>query len=419
MPRKEGRLQLPWKDFSSSVKGLPLKILAIVSTIDLRYKLGCTPSWWQLLKALHETGNEVVLTPYLGDPVESLWWKTYGNPCSRESVLFNSYLIWKRNGGRSPSKRTPFSAVGDGLVNHYVRPRWKRHLQRILSREGDVDAVLFMSVPLNHIKGIPSAIKTEFGIPIAYYDGDMPTILPKYAISRGFRFDYYDGADLTELDIFFTNSKKVVTDLTEMGARKVYPLYYAADPVLFSPVEREKDIDVSFFGYGSELREEWMTKMITVPSTKMPGVRFSVAGGGFRIPLGEAKLVGDLSYSQYRDFSCRSVINLNIARSTHANAYASSSSRPFELAAFGACIVSQPYRGIEEWFEVGKELLVVHSEEEAIETYQWLLSDRGAAREFGIRARDRVLREHTFHHRADEMAQGIRGAHDNVLRTPA
>jgi len=37
-----------------------MKILVICSTLDLKYKLGCTPSWWQLLKALHETGNEVI-----------------------------------------------------------------------------------------------------------------------------------------------------------------------------------------------------------------------------------------------------------------------------------------------------------------------------------------------------------------------
>ena len=72
-----------------------MKLLIICSTLDLKYRLGCTPSWWQLSKALHETGNEVITIPYLGDPVESLWWRTYKNPCAYESKYYN-YLLDRR-----------------------------------------------------------------------------------------------------------------------------------------------------------------------------------------------------------------------------------------------------------------------------------------------------------------------------------
>ena len=76
-----------------------MKVLVVCSALDLQYKLGCTPSWWQLLKALHETGNEVIAVPFLGDPVESLWWRCYPNPCAAESKLYNSYLEWKKTRG--------------------------------------------------------------------------------------------------------------------------------------------------------------------------------------------------------------------------------------------------------------------------------------------------------------------------------
>ncbi|GAG91460.1 unnamed protein product, partial [marine sediment metagenome] len=79
-----------------------MKILVIASTLDLKYRLGCTPSWWQLLKALHETGNEVIVIPYLGRPVKSLWWRTYKNPCAGESIIFNSYLDRKKKKGKLP-----------------------------------------------------------------------------------------------------------------------------------------------------------------------------------------------------------------------------------------------------------------------------------------------------------------------------
>ena len=384
-----------------------MKLLIPCSTIDLKYRLGCTPSWWQLFKALHEIGNEVIITPYLGDPVEALWWRTYPNPCSLESKIYNAYLENKKKKGKLPkrSKKRPWV---EKLAEGYVKKKWEKHLINIIEKEKNIDALIFINIPLNHIKGIPTKIKEEYGITVGYFDGDMPTILPKYAVDRGFKFNYYVDADLSEYDVFFTNSKGVIPELKEIGAKKVYPLYYAADPELFKPIEMEKDIDISFFGYGSEYREEWMKKMITNPSKKLKGVNFVVGGGGFKIDLGNATLVGDIPYSAFREFCCRSKICLNITRWSHTQVYASSTARPFELAAYGACIVSQPYNGIEEWFEVGKELIVVNSEKEAIETYKWLLEDEEERKKLGKRARERILREHTFHHRAKEMIGKLR-----------
>ena len=380
-----------------------MKILAIVSTIDLKNKLGCTPAWWQLLKALHEIGNEVIVIPYLGSPVESLWWKTYDNPCDKESVIYNAYLEGRKKAGKSPSERTPLTPIATQIIKHYIKPKWEKYLIGILEEERDTSLLLFMSVPINHITGIPSKIKSRFHIPVVYYDGDMPTILPKYTVDRGFKFNYYENADVSEYDAFFTNSKGCVADLEKMGAKNVSPLYYGVDPDLVAPIEMEKNIDISFFGYGSDFREEWMEKLITIPSQKMPGVSFTVAGGGFKINLGNAKMIGDLSYSQWRQFCCRSKINLNITRWSHTNVYASSTSRPFELAAFGSCIVSQPYSGIEEWFEVGKEVFVVESEKQAIETYGWLLANKEEREKASRSARERVLKDHTFKHRAKQL----------------
>lgn len=389
-----------------------MKILAVVSTLDLKFRLGCTPAWWQLLKALHETGNEVIATPYLGKPVESLWWRTYANPCDWESITFNLYLERRRKSGISPSKRNILSPIFDQLIKYYIKPKWAKHILNILQREKQIDAVLMMNVPINHISGIPSKIKQVAKIPVIYYDGDMPTVLPKYVVDRGFRFDYYKDANLSEYDAFLSNSKGCIPDLEEIGAKNVHPLYWGVDTDLCAPTSVSKDIDIAFFGYGSDFREKWMEKLITIPSQKMPETNFVVAGGNFRIDLGNAKMIGDLSYSEWRQFCCRAKINLNITRWSHTNVFASSSSRPFELAAFGACIVSQPYNGIEEWFEVGKELLVVNDENEAIETYKRLLYNKEEREKIGNQARECVLRKHTFKHRASQLTDIIKGISD-------
>lgn len=385
-----------------------MKILAFVSTIDLKYRLGCTPAWWQLFKALYELGHEVVVVPYLGAPVESLWWRTYENPCEIESRLFNAFLNTQKkivDPSKTVALTKPLSSM---LIKADVRPKVRKHLRNILRSEGDIDALIFINIPLNHINGIPSEIKSEFGIPLVFYDGDMPTILPEHAVKRGFRFNYYEEADLSEYDLFFVNSKGVIEDLKEQGARNVHPLYYAADPDLFSPISVDKNIDVSFFGYGSELREDWMKRMITGPSHRLRDARFVIGGGGFDINLGNARLRGDVPFSSFREFCCSSKICLNITRSSHTSVYASATARPFELAAFGSCIVSQPYNGIEEWFDVGKELLVVNSEDEAVETYEWLLSSDEDRERIGALARERILKEHTYKHRAERVIDKVR-----------
>jgi spore maturation protein CgeB len=106
-------------------------------------------------------------------------------------------------------------------------------------------------------------------------------------------------------------------------------------------------------------------------------------------------------------------INLNVARKPHATVYASSTSRLFELASAGAAIVTNPYEGIERWFEPGKELVVVSGGDEAVATYRELLADPGAATELGRRARERVLDEHTFVQRARRLL-GLLGVEESA-----
>jgi spore maturation protein CgeB len=100
-------------------------------------------------------------------------------------------------------------------------------------------------------------------------------------------------------------------------------------------------------------------------------------------------------------------VNLNITRRSHATVYASSTCRPFELAATGAAIVSNPHEGIERWFDVGSELRVVSSPDEAVAAYRELLDDPAAAEAMGNRARERVLDEHTYAHRARQILELI------------
>jgi glycosyltransferase involved in cell wall biosynthesis len=387
----------------------PPRILAVASAADLDFRYGCTPAWWQLWKGLYEAGCDLIVTPYRGRAVESPWWRTYPNPCYWEGELFDAS---RRAAGRLSGDRfrraedRPPDSASDRAVRtviaRWVTPRWKRHLERILEREGGVDALIVFTVPMSHLRGIPTALRERFDVPVVYYDGDLPASLPEFGgLDTG--FNIYHGADPGEYDLMLSNSEGAIPSLLAMGARRAEALFWAVDPDVFAPLPVAKEHDVFFYGYGDRFRRDWMADMVGEPSRRLPEVDFVLGGADFRGDVGSARSIGDVPFNVFSRAVSASRINLNITRRPHATVPGSSSARPFELAACGAAIVSNPYDGLAQWFEPGSEVRIVFSADEAVEAYEELLADPGAAEEMGRRARERALSEHTYAQRARRL----------------
>lgn len=393
-----------------------MKLLFAVSSLDLKQQFGCTAAWWQLLKGLYEVGVEVIAIPYQGPAIDSLWWRAEPNPAKLQGDIFKFAREKFKRPIRDTHEVRAADANGEHLSDRLVRhaahaliaPVWARCLDRILEREPDVDAVIFLTVPLNHLAGIPAELQRKHNKPVFYYDGDLPASLPtKQGFATGFRI--YQGADLSEYTAFIGNSCGATAALKELRAAAVHPLYWGADPDVFSPMEiGRQDIGVLFYGNGKEYREDWMDYMIKAPSEALPQVRFATRGAELG-DLGRAEDLPSFGFSKLREYTCRSKINLCITRSTHATMYASSTSRQFELASMGACIVANPCLGVEEWFEPGKELFVVHSQEEAVDRYRHLLAHESERFAAGRAARERLLKQHTFRHRAHQLVKIVQG----------
>lgn len=390
-----------------------MKLLVIPASLDLTQPFSATPAWWQLLKALYEIGVDVIATPYQGPAIESLWWRAEPNPAKTQGDAFKvARDAMRKIAGEKPQVQLPAASseesesAADKLIRRavqtFITPLWARHLDRILTKNPDVDAVLVLTAPLNHLVGVAAEIQRKHGKPVFYYDGDMPASLPSMSgFASGFRI--YQGADPAEYTAILSNSKGGEAELRTLGARAVHTVYYGADPDVFSPVDvPAQDIDVMFYGHGREYRAQWVDDMISAPAKALTDKRFAVRGTKLG-DLGPTELLPYLSFSKLREYACRSKVNLCITRRAHASVYASSSSRPFELSAMGCCIVANPYLGIEEWFEPGKELFVVNTAEEAIERYRYLLAHESERLAVGAAARARVLKEHTFQHRARQL----------------
>jgi hypothetical protein len=391
-----------------------MKLLILTSALDLRLSYGCTSAWWFLFKALYEMDVDLLVTVYQGRTVPSPWWTSYENPCYWEGYTFGGLKTIKSQLSRQSytgenSKR--IRNFQDHLILQiawaFIRPRWRGHILNILQKAQGVDAVLFINVPFNQLRGIPLLIREKYHIPVIGYDPDMPVSLPKYqGFATGFRI--YNNADLREFDLFIGNSKGGIEELKLMGAKDAKFLGWAVDPDIVKPVAvSEQDIDVFFYGYGDEYRQEWMKTMLVDPSTQWPERNIYVRGSGFKINLGKVRSIKDIPYNRLRELCCRSKINTNIGRASHTRVYASSSMRPFELAAMECCMVSNPYSGLEEWFVPGQEMFMLSQPEEVLELYPWLWSHEEQRSQTGKMARARVLKDHTYKHRARELVQMI------------
>ena len=243
-------------------------------------------------------------------------------------------------------------------------------------------------------------------MPVVFYDGDVPMSLPEFGgMDTG--FNYYHGADPGAYDLVVSNSEGGLDRLRELGARRAEAVFWGADPELFQPLPVDKQMDVFFYGYGDKFRRDWMATMVGEPSRRLTHVDFALGGRDFRGDTGAAREIGDVPFNVFGRAISEARINLNITRRAHATVAASSTCRPFELAAAGAAIVSNPHEGIDRWFEPEQEIRVVHDTEEAVDAYRELLGDPGAAEAMGRRARERVLDEHTYVHRARRLLELI------------
>jgi glycosyltransferase involved in cell wall biosynthesis len=247
-----------------------MKILVLCSTLDLSKPFGATPSLWQLLKGFYEEGHELIVIPYHGHTINTLWWRSVQSPNYYEGMALEKILKLFTK----PSRQVPRISFIPILARLLVKPKLYKIILEILGQEKNIDAILMIAVPLNQFKGLANEIKKSHEIPIIYYDLDVPTSLPSHG---GFTFNYLKGADLGEYDSIIVPSEGSITELRELGAREVKVVHFGVDPDVYAPIAIEKDIDFFFFGNGGSNRAKNLKMMITDPS-KVLDYKFVVSG---------------------------------------------------------------------------------------------------------------------------------------------
>jgi spore maturation protein CgeB len=73
----------------------------------------------------------------------------------------------------------------------------------------------------------------------------------------------------------------------------------------------------------------------------------------------------------------------------------------------GSCLLTDWKSNINELFEEDKEIVTYKSKEECVEKMKWLLENSNKRESIAKAGQERVIREHTYKHRADELVRVI------------
>ena len=218
-----------------------------------------------------------------------------------------------------------------------------------------------------------------------------------------------------QYDLVFTygGGDAVVERYLALGARDCIPIYNAVDPETHHPAEPDRrfDADLVFLGNRLPDRERRVEEFFLAAAERAPHRSFVLGGSGWSDkPLpANVRLLGHVGTGEHNALNSTPLAVLNVTRdSMVANGW-SPATRVFEAAGAGACLITDAWPGIELFLEPDREVLVARDGDEVAAHVETLEPEH--ARAIGAAALERVLREHTYAQRAEQVEEilGARG----------
>ena len=240
------------------------------------------------------------------------------------------------------------------------------------------------------------------------WDVDAPATLERLEQNPADPFH----ALIPRYDLVFTygGGDPVVRGYQKAGARRCVPIYNALDTSTHYPAQPDPRFAASLGFLGNRLpdREQRVEQFFLDAAARLPDRTFVMGGSGWsdKAMPANVRYVGHVYTHDHNAFNCTPQAVLNISRDSMARYGFSPATRVFEAAGAGACLVTDQWDGIEQFLEPGSEVLVARSGEEVAAHVHALTPER--AKRIGAAARSRVCAEHTYIHRAAQVA-GILG----------
>jgi spore maturation protein CgeB len=212
---------------------------------------------------------------------------------------------------------------------------------------------------------------------------------------------------LPSLDMVLTygGGPPVIGAYEGFGAARCVPVYNALDPTTHHPVEADArfEADLSFLGNRLPDREARVEEFFLSAAAALPERRFLIGGNGWESKAmpGNVRHLGHVYTHEHNAFNCTPLAVLNVARDSMADVGFSPATRVFEAAGAAACLITDAWEGIEQFLKPDEEVLVARDGQDVAEHVRSLDAER--ARAIGRAALERVLAEHTYAHRGEQV----------------
>ena len=242
-----------------------------------------------------------------------------------------------------------------------------------------------------------------------FWDVDAPATLDRVRADRADPF----APLIPQYDLILTygGGEPVVRAYRGLGARACVPIYNALDPDTHHPVSPDERFacDLALLANRLPDREARIEEFFFDAAAGLPNHRFVLGGSGWadkRMPA-NVKYVGHVYTRDHNAFNCSARTVLNVNRDSMASYGFSPPTRIFEAAGSASCLITDAWEGIETFLEPDREVLVARNSEDVIRHLRTLGQSR--ARQIGRAALQRVLEEHTYQHRAEQLQQLLEG----------
>ena len=248
----------------------------------------------------------------------------------------------------------------------------------------------------------------------AFYDLDTPVTLDR--LKAGLPVPYIPPEGLGDFDLVLSYTGGVALDelRSRLRARRVAPLYGSVDPLIHRPAAPvgRYECDLSYLGTYAEDRQAGVEALFIEPARQRPGQRFLLAGSLYPQEFPWTRnlwFVQHVVPADHPAFYASSLLTLNVTRRAMAEMGFCPSGRLFEAAACGVPVLTDPWIGLDAFFEPGSEILVANTTEDVLAA---LDTPREQLARIARAARERALAEHT----AEQRVLDLEAALDSVAQ---
>ncbi|HEY1296404.1 MAG TPA: glycosyltransferase [Chloroflexota bacterium] len=252
----------------------------------------------------------------------------------------------------------------------------------------------------------------------AFYDLDTPVTLAALsthgvAVPGGARYLTPELIPKFDLYLSFTGGPILGTLTSTWHARQTVPLYGSVDPDIHAPVADVPDdfrCALGYLGTYAADRQPGLERLLVEPARQRPDDRFLIAGSLYPAEICWPPNVdrrAHLEPSLHPAFYSANRLTLNVTRQAMRQWGYTPSGRLFEAAACGVPIVTDPWPGLEDFFEPECEIIVAHTPEQVMTALA--LDDTQLGR-MSAAARERTLTQHTGSARARELVAACEAA---------